>query len=78
MNILMEFNRIYVNNNPDDFRKIFELQVDGVPTHDYDIFFNDSIRYWLSYKNQTRELINKAVKVVCVYPQEVVTNLNNF
>jgi hypothetical protein len=40
------FNRLYVNNDPDLFKTIFVLEVNGNKL-DYEITRNDSIRYFL-------------------------------
>lgn len=53
----MEFNRIYNTDKPEDFQKIFYINVNGTLTNEYDILFNDGIRYWLRYEGQTKELI---------------------
>ena len=57
INVLMEFNRIYQNNDVEKFKKIFQLDIAGNRSNDYEVTFNDGIRYWLKYNGQTKEVI---------------------
>ena len=49
------------------------MEAGGKPI-DYDIMFNDSIRYILR-ANVTEEILNTNVSVNCKYPQKVTTNI---
>lgn len=69
----MLFNRIYVNNDPQLFKKIFYVYINN-KTIDYEIGRNDSIRYFL-VTHPDSEIILTNVTVYCKYREKVVTDI---
>lgn len=46
LTVLVVFNRLYINKDPELFKTIFQLEVNGKRLN-YEVVRNDSIRYFL-------------------------------
>lgn len=66
LTVFVVFNRLYYNNDPELFKTIFQLEVNGKRLT-YEVVRNDSIRYFLEAHPDSEVLLNN-VTVYCRYP----------
>jgi hypothetical protein len=72
LNVHVEFNRVYVNNNASLFQEIFWLLINGNKV-DYSVTWNNSITYILeSFPGS--EVLNGNLTIICKYPELVQTD----